>query len=217
MRLRIFLILLGAVLVAAAFTFPMWQPLVQDQSAAPVEVFPGLAPQYQTEFLSLPQEQQRAYQALAEQDRDKAVAMITAALAPRIPLPEEDQAMPEMNAPITIASGTFQNIDAVRWGQGTVNVYQEADNKLKMRFEDFSAPNGPDLNVYLAVTNEPKTFAQMSANGVDAVELEPLKTTVGSQNYDLPDNLDFTLYHSVVIYSPSLDMIYTYAPLFVRQ
>ena len=49
------------------------------------------------------------------------------------------------------------------------------------------------------------------------VEVEPLKATVGSQNYDLPDNLDLTLYHSVVIYSPSLDLIYTYAPLFVRQ
>jgi hypothetical protein len=105
----------------------------------------------------------------------------------------------------------------VRWGQGTVNVYQEADNNLKLRFEEFSAPNGPDLIIYLAPTNEPQTFAEMSANGIEPLEVSPLQTSIGSQNYDIPEGTDFSLYHSVVIYSPSLDMIYTFAPLFVRQ
>ncbi len=171
MRLRIFLMFLGAVLVVATFTFPLWQPYVQTQAVPLAEAFPGLASDFQADFLSLPPEQQRAYRTYAEQNRDKAVKMVTAALSPRSPLPDDDQAMPEMNSPITVGSGTFQQIDPVRRAQGTVNIYQGSDNTLVMRFEDFNMPNGPDLNVYLSAAQDPKTFADMTVG-----DLEPLRS-----------------------------------------
>ena len=143
--------------------------------------------------------------------------MVTAALAPRVPVPTDEQAMPEMNAPVTVASGTFQQINAVRWGQGTVNIYQDATNALTMRFDGFSMLNGPDLHVYLSAADAPKTSADMSANGVDQARCRRAESSYGSQNYPLTDVTDLTQYRSVVIYSPSLDLIYTYAPLFVRQ
>jgi len=41
----------------------------------------------------------------------------------------------------------------------------------------------------------------------------PLRGTFGTQNYELPIELDLSQYGSVVIYSPSLDTIYSIAPL----
>jgi hypothetical protein len=185
--------------------------------AAPVEAFPGLAAELQDDFLSLPQEQQRAYLDFDRQDHVKALAMISAALPPRVALSDEDQAMPEMNAPVTVASGAFQSINAVRWGQGTITIYQDASNALTMRLEGFSMPNGPDLHVYLSAADAPAAFANMTVGGVAPVDIGLLKAPIGSQNYPIPGDVDLAQFRSIVIYSPSLDLIYTHAPLFVRQ
>jgi len=217
MRLRIFLMLLGAVLVAATFTFPLWQPILSHRGAASVDAFPGLDPRLQSAFLNFPQEQQRAFLALNQTDPDKALAMVSAALAPRVPVPTDQQAMPDLNAPVTVASGTFQQINAIQYGQGTINIFQDASNALTMRFDGFSTLNGPDLHVYLTAADAPKTVADMTTNGVDKLDVGALQSSYGGQNYVLTNITDLTQYHSVVIYSPSLDLIYTYAPLFVRQ
>ncbi|MBI1258338.1 MAG: hypothetical protein GC204_12775 [Chloroflexi bacterium] len=217
MRLRIFLMLLGAVLVVATFTFPLWQPIVENRGPVAAEAFPGLDPRLQSDFVRFPQEQQRAFLALAQTDPDKALAMVTAALSPRILVPTDQQAMPELNAPVTVASGTFQQINAIQYGQGTVNIFQDATNALTMRFDGFSVMNGPDLHIYLTAADAPKTSADMTVNGVDKLDVGTLQSSYGGQNYPLVSIDDLSQYHSVVIYSPSLDLIYTYAPLFVRQ
>jgi hypothetical protein len=209
--------LLGAALVVATFTFPVWQPIFENRAAAPVEAFPGLAADLQDDFLSLPQEQQRAYLDFDQQDHAKALAMVTAALPPRVALPEEDRAMPELNAPATVASGTFQSINAVRWAQGIVTIYQDASNALTMRFEGFSMLSGPELHVYLSAADAPTAFTNMTVAGVAPVDVGLLKAPVDSQNYILPSDVDLAQFRSVVIYSQSLDLIYSYAPLFVRQ
>ncbi len=217
MRLRIFLMVVGALLVVATFTFSYWQPILENRGPAPVEAFPGLAPQLQSSFLTLPQEQQHAYLAYDQQDHQKALAMVAAALAPRVALSDEEQAMPEMNAPVTVASGTFQPINAVLWAQGTVSVYQDATNELLLRIQDLRMLGGPDLHVELSAAQSPATAADLSANGVDPLDVAQLQASDGSQNYILPNDTDLTQYHTVVIYSTSLDMVYSYAPLFVRQ
>lgn len=209
--------LLGAALVVATFTFPYWQPILENREAAPAEAFPGLAANLQDDFVSLPQEQQRAYLAFDQIDHSRALAMVTAALAPRTTLPEEDQAMPELVSPVTVASGTFQPINAVRWGQGTVTIYEDASNALTMRLEGYSMLGGPDLHVYLSPADAPNSFADMTVAGVEPEDVGSLKASDGSQNYTLPADTDLSLYHTVVVYSTSLDLIYTYAPLFVRQ
>lgn len=216
MRLRVLWIFLGALLVVATFTFPLWLPIVENRGAAPVEAFPGLAPQLQNDFLSLPQEQQRAYLAFAEQDRSKALEMVTAALAPRTSLSEEDQEMPVLDSPTTVASGTFQRIDPVRSALGTIDIYRDANNSLTMRFEDFSMNNAPNARVFFSAAETPQTWAEMTVGEIQPVDIAPLRATDGSQNYSLP-SIDLTQFRSVVIYSPTLDLVYTYAPLFVRQ
>jgi hypothetical protein len=218
MRLRLFLVLLGAVLVVATYTFPVWQPILEQRGAAPVEAFPGLPSQLQSAFLSFPPEQQRAFLAFAEQDQGKALTMVIAALAPRVSLPDDEQEMPELSAPTLVASGTFQRIDAIRWAQGTVNIFRDSSNILTLRIEDLSMLAGPELHVELSAADAPTSdLASMTVNEVVPLDVGLLKASDGDQNYQLPDGTDLSQYRSVVIYSPSLDLVYSYAPLFVRQ
>jgi hypothetical protein len=216
MRLRVFLMLLGALLVAATFSFPYWQSVVQP-SAAIVEIaFPGLPLDLQDEFVSLPPEMQAAYQEIRENNPQIAVEMVLAALAPRVALPEDETRTPNMTSPVVVASGTFQRLDAVRAGQGTLNIYQTADGDQIIRFDEgFSLNNGPDLRVYLSRAEAPTTPEEMQGEE-GALEVGLLRNSFGAQNYTLPAGTNLAPFRSVVIYSPRLDMIYTIAPLFLR-
>lgn len=221
MRFRLLLITLGAVLVALTFSFPFWLELIErDQANEPQQVFPGLSANQQDLFLSLPPEQQSAYRAVAEQDRVKAVAMIEGALLPAVPAPEDQQEMPAMTGAETIRTGTFTRIDAIRWAQGDVTIYQQVDNSKILRFENFSAVNAPALRVALALTpveealeegeEPPGPIDHILADGLD---LGPLIGTSGSQNYEIAPEIDIGQFDSVVIYSPTLEMIFSIAPL----
>lgn len=214
-RLRFIVLVIGSLLVIATYTFPLWQPLVQQETIAQEIAFPGLAVDLQDDFLSLPPEQQRAYLSLRAEQPEAALAMVSAALQPRRLAPEDDQDMPDMNAPITAATGTFVTFDPIRFARGTATIFQQADGTLLMRFEDFAMPNAPDPLVILSPVSDPQTPEEMRANDA-AVEIEPLRGSVGNQNYVLPNTVDLTQVRSVVIYSQQLDLIYTYAPLFVR-
>ncbi|MBK8026413.1 MAG: DM13 domain-containing protein [Chloroflexi bacterium] len=217
MRLRLALIVIGALLVIATYTFPYWQTAVLGTREEVTVLFPGLPMDMQSAFANLPPDQQRAYQEIAATDPPRAVRMVTTALQPRIPLPEEDQEMPEMNAPVPIAAGTFARIDPVRWGQGRITAYQGVDNLLLLRFEDFAMPNGPDLRVVLTAAESPATVDAMRAGETDAFEVGPLLSSVGAQKYELPEGFNLSPFRSVVIYSDELGLVYTYAVLSVRQ
>lgn len=222
MRFRLLLITLGAVLVALTFTFPFWFELFErDQAEEPEEIFPGLSANMQEMFLSLPPDQQAAYRAVAEEDQEKAVAMIEGALAPDFPAPEDQQELPAMTGAETIATGSFTRIDPIRWAQGDVTLYQQVDNSKILRFENFSAVNAPALRVALATTppedvevpegEEPPGPIDYIIN--DGYDVGPLVGTSGNQNYDIAPEIDVEQYDSVVIYSPTLEMVFSIAPL----
>ena len=219
MRYRLLLITIGAVLVALTFTFPLWFPLFQqERPAEQQEIFPGLSADMQAVFQALPPDQQTAYRAIAEQDRAKAVAMIEAALQPGIPAPTDQQEMPEMAGAEPIATGGFTRIDSVRWAQGNVTLYQQADDSKVLRFEQFSVANGPGLRVALALTPPPELEEAADSSPIDYIlisgfDLGPLWGTSGNQNYEIAPEINLDQYDSVVIYSPSLEMIYSIAPL----
>jgi hypothetical protein len=217
MRLRLLLIMLGALVVAATFTFPLWgtsggnAPLTAAQDG-----FPGVAADLQTLFRILPPEQQAAYRAVAAQDPVKGAAMVTAALSARVPVPEDDQEMPELNAPVIVSVGRFERLDPIRWAQGDVTIYEQTDALPVVRLENFSTARGPDLRVFLSRSPQPQSPAEMRLEGAE-IDLGTLQGDYGAQNFLLPQAVDLRLYGSVVLYSPSLDMIYSYAPLFVRS
>jgi hypothetical protein len=217
MRFRALIVLLGALLVAATFTFPLWQPLLEASvQDTPEELFAGLPASMQVMFAAFTPEQQAAYQAIAAQDRARGVSMVQAALSPPIDAPADMIALPSMVGASMVAEGEFERLDAIRWGMGDVVMYQEADDSRILFFENFSVANMRDLRVVLSAAEAPITPIDMRFNSAD-IDLGQLIGTVGNQYYEVPSDFDLTPYNSVVIYSPSLDMIYTFAPITVRM
>jgi len=210
MRFRFILILIGALAVVATFTFPLWRPLFVNDVVD--ESFTGLPADLEASFQALPPNQQTAFLAMAAENRDMALAMVRAALQPDSVLSEAEQAMPSMEAPIIAASGNFTQIDVLYGARGTATIYQMPDNSKILRFEDFRVSNGPDLRVILSASVAPRTPEEVELNDLD-LELGRLKGNVGNQNYEIPAEVDLSLYQSVVIYCRQFNVVFSSAPL----
>jgi hypothetical protein len=212
LRFRLILVTLGALLVAATFTFPRWQHLFTNTDIQDTDVIlTNLDPELRPTFEALPLEQQTAYREFATPDA--VLDMINSALLPPVELPEIEQSFPSMSGAVEIALGSFSGVDIIREANGSVHMYEQAEGSKVLRFEEFGIVNGPDLHVILSASPQPQTSADMRLNNLD-LDLGALKANLGSQNYDVPSELRIDDYHSVVIYSQSLDLIYAYATLY---
>ncbi|MGQ9890061.1 MAG: DM13 domain-containing protein [Aggregatilineales bacterium] len=210
MRLRITLMLLGAILVTTTFTFPLWQPLFEATTEA--ELLPGLLPDIQAAYAALPLDQQRALSALLAEDQQAAALLIAAAVAPDTLVSPEDQELPSVTAATRSQRGQFRRIDSLRYAEGRVVIYEWPDNRKLVSLEGFSAARGPDLRVILSASPNPQTPEEVQLNNVD-LELGPLKGNIGSQHFELPPDVDLSRYASVVIFSPLTNLVFSSAPL----
>jgi hypothetical protein len=114
--------------------------------------------------------------------------------------------------PAASASGRFTVVDSIHKGAGTAAVVTLPGGQRLLRFEeDFTVTNGPDLFVYLSAHPEPRDSVQLHAGG--AVEIARLKGNIGSQNYELPADLDLSTYTSVVIYCKQFSVVFSTATL----
>ena len=66
-----------------------------------------------------------------------------------------------------------------------------------LRFENFSTDNGPDLRVYLTVSD---ANGDSGAFDDDFVDLGVLKGNIGDQNYEIPTDVDLSVYDTVVVW-----------------
>lgn len=213
MRLRIFVIALGAFAVALIFSFPLWQPLLQPGSeAAAVVAIPGMTASLQSSFETFLPDQQAAYLAIAETNPQQAIALIRSALRPPIQAPEDMSGLPSMVGPVRVVRSEFQRLDPIRWAQGELSVYREADDTLLARFENFSTSNAPDLRVLLAAAAAPATLEALGSLD-QTIDLGQLLGTAGNQNYEIPADVNLAGYNSLVLFSPSLNLIMSYAAL----
>jgi hypothetical protein len=209
MRIRLLIILFGAAVVAATYTFPIWRPFFQN--TAVTDPFPGLPADLQAEFVLLPPEQQAAYLQMAASNRDMAIAVVTAALADPVIAPE-DPGAPDTATAVRVTRGTFTRIDPVLWAQGTVTVYALPDNRKILRLEDFEAPGGPELTIVLSASPAPRTLEELELGNLD-FEVGALMGNIGNQNYSIPPEVDLSLYNSVVIYSKPYQLIFSSAAI----
>ncbi len=90
----------------------------------------------------------------------------------------------------TLVQGTF--IDRAHPTSGVAKVITDGEQRF-LRFENFESDNGPDLNVYLA-TGDP------TGDPGDFIDLGNLKGNIGSQNYELTDDIDLSKYSTVFIW-----------------
>lgn len=113
--------------------------------------------------------------------------------------------------PFIIMAGDFTVIDTMHRAEGTASIYQIGDAKRALRLEPFTVTSGPDLHVLLSQHPEPRTSAEALLPAV--VDLGSLKVLSGAQNYDIPDGVPVSSYNSVVIYSMSLNLVFSTATL----
>jgi hypothetical protein len=127
--------------------------------------------------------------------------MEEAAKAPPVVMEEEAPS----SEPKKESSGEFKDADSFHRGSGTATVYLLADGSRILRFESFAVTNGPDLRVLLVKED--------GVVGDDYVELGRLKGNQGNQNYEIPAELDLSLYKGVIIYCKPFHVVFATASL----
>ena len=86
------------------------------------------------------------------------------------------------------------------------------DNRKILSFGDFLAASGPDLRVVLSASDAPRTREEVELGNLE-LELGPLKGTAGSQTYEIPPEVDLSLYNSVVIYCQEFHVVFSTATI----
>lgn len=107
---------------------------------------------------------------------------------------EDDMPVPDV---IRVVEGSF--IDRIHPTSGTAVVLSDGSPQRFLRLEeDFVSDNGPDLDVFLVAGSSADGDAGLFDD--DFVNLGDLKGNIGSQNYELPEDLDLERYNTVVIW-----------------
>ncbi|MCY3779529.1 MAG: DM13 domain-containing protein [Chloroflexi bacterium] len=200
------IVVVAIVVVALAITQP-WLYFVNREVN---EAFPGLTADQRQTIADMPEEEKQMLIEMAKENSEMAEQTAMAQIGEDTVVPDAEQAMPpEMPAePTILAQGSFIDIDPIHGAVGTATIYELPGGERILRFEDFRSKNGPDLHVYLSVEAPTSTFAGLGEN---AVHLGTLKGNVGSQNYEIPADVDLSLYRSAVIYCRPFKVVFSTA------
>lgn len=216
LRFRLLIILIGAALVAAAFTFPVWFPLTLDPSE--IVMFPELPESLQADFEVLPEEQRNAYLALRDENVRQAALMAAYALQEPVPAPEDEQENPNRSGQVAIREGEFVTISPIRSAKGKVTLYELPDGSRYLWLEDFSVIPARGLRLFLSSLTAERFTELMEDEepgdftlSLDDLLLDPLRFDTGNQAYEVPREADLDRYNTVLIYSTDLELLYSYA------
>ena len=122
--------------------------------------------------------------------------------------------MPAQDNPIEIARGQLQDADSFHRGSGGAIIYQFADGTSFLRLEEIEVTNGPDLHVILSAHPQPSNQRELKEG--DYVDLGQLKGNRGSQNYEIPGEVELSGIQSVVIYCMPFHVVFSTATLMVN-
>ena len=115
-------------------------------------------------------------------------------------------------APVVLSSGSF--ISHEHPTTGTVQILQLPDGSRVLRIENLNTSNGPDLKVWL--TNAP-VIEGVAGWGVfddgQWVDLGALKGNQGSQNYEIPADVDLSGLSSMSIWCDRFNVSFGAASL----
>jgi len=144
---------------------------------------------------------------------NEASATVPSASAPPVTVspastPPADTAPPTPQV-VTLAEGSFIPLGRYS-GAGTALVLNDGSEQRFLRFEDFSTDNGPDLDVYLVNSD---AMADQGTFDDDFVDLGELKGNIGDQNYEIPPDVDLSVYDTVVVWCVRFSTGFTAADL----
>jgi hypothetical protein len=108
-----------------------------------------------------------------------------------------------------LGQGTFYRIE--NRGQGTARLYRLPSGRIALRMEGFSTAANTDLFVWISEDPRPRTTKQ--ALNSTHEQIAALKSTLGDQNYLLPQGFDPAAARSVVIWCEPIQIAYTAATL----
>lgn len=111
-----------------------------------------------------------------------------------MPSSENLESLENMNV---LYTGSFIGADSFHKVKGEVKIIS-IDGKNYLRLENFESTNGPDLKVYLSNDLEAK----------DYISLGELKGSIGNQNYEIPENVNFSNYKYVLIWCEKFSVLF---------
>jgi hypothetical protein len=106
-----------------------------------------------------------------------------------------------------IAIGAFEGRDGQTAG-GQARILDLADGRRVVRLEGLDLANGPDLEVLLTPAAADAPTAELAEG---AVSLGPLVYNVGDATYELPVEIDPSVYRSVLVAAPAHDVVFAIA------
>ncbi len=127
----------------------------------------------------------------------------------QVDTPLDEPLLPGMTPDRVVAQGSFYKVE-VR-GEGTAQLYRLADGRRILRFENFVTGENTDLFVWLSEARRPTTSAEAINNPY--VEIANLKSTIGTQNYEIPAAIPTDRIRSIVIWCAPVSIAYAAAGL----
>ncbi len=103
------------------------------------------------------------------------------------------------DGPQPILTGRFE--DKAQQTSGRATIYKKPDGEEYLRLSDFTTSNNVDVHVVLARSGDQSLAQEAGKGDLDSVDLGPLKSIQGDQNYDLQRATDLSRYDAAVIYS----------------
>ena len=207
LRFRFMLLALVALVAIAVWTFPLWRGYFQERGAD--DAFPGLALELQDDYLALPPAVRAELLDAHRRNATMAHEMLLLAISGPEAAPLDERSSALAGARV-LASGEFQELNALHYGAGRATIYELADSTRILRFEDFSSARGGDVRVVLARDPQPLSALQL---GDDYLDLGRLKGNIGDQSYFLPAERDLSLYRSAVVFCRQFNLSITVATL----
>lgn len=127
----------------------------------------------------------------------------------QVDTPLDEPLLPGMTPDRVVAEGSFYKVE-VR-GEGTAKLYRLPDGRRILRFENFVTAENTDLFVWLSEARRPATSKE--ATETPYVELANLKSTIGTQNYEIPASIPTEKIRSIVIWCAPVAIAYAAAGL----
>lgn len=111
--------------------------------------------------------------------------------------PTSEPASPAPPAgPVDLLAGTF--ISHEHETTGTARVIENPDGSRQLALVGLATSNGPDVHVWLSAGPVVEgTDGWFTAGGYDHIDLGPIKGNLGDQLYDIPADVDLSVFRSV--------------------
>lgn len=166
--------------------FPFDVPSVSEAEAMPAE-------ELEAKLVEVMEKTEEMADEMTAEEMEMVKEQVQEAAA-TMPDKEMEEEMPEAAADawVQVANGSFVDADAFHQGSGTATIFQQGDTRI-LRLEDFEVTNGPDLHVLLVENSDGGDMGNY-------FDLGELKGNVGSQNYEIPDDLDLSQFSGIMIY-----------------